>query len=108
MTLNYYLAKFRRLRLDTSGNWPVATLGKAPHKPILLLAVLDQIEEGTLKQNFVELTPDLGELFLLYWQLVMPPDRMRIGNLNATIDCPRLYRWLWKRSIAKCLLKSVC
>jgi putative restriction endonuclease len=40
---------------------------------------MDLIAEGTLTSNLVEPTPDLGELFSLYWSRVMPADRL--GNL---------------------------
>jgi putative restriction endonuclease len=41
--------------------------------------VIDLIAEGTVSANLIEITPDLGELFTLYWSRVMPPDQR--GNL---------------------------
>ena len=41
--------------------------------------VLDLFEQGSIRSNLLELTPDLGELFTRYWAKVMPPDRR--GNL---------------------------
>jgi len=40
---------------------------------------MDLFAEGSITTNLIELTPDLGELFTLYWARVMPPDQR--GNL---------------------------
>lgn len=79
MNLKFYEDKLRHLNQDRNGPWTETTNGRAPHKPFLLLAVLDLAEEGTLSENFIELSPDLGEIFSIYWAKVMPPDRS--GNL---------------------------
>ena len=62
--LTYYLNKIERLRIDRSHGIP------APHKPILLLAVIDLIEEGAITNNKIEPSPQLVESFLKYWHLV--------------------------------------
>jgi putative restriction endonuclease len=75
-----YAESFARLRTDTSAaRWSASTYHRAPHKPLLLLAVMDMFAEGTIAANLVELSPELGELFSLYWARVMPPDQH--GNL---------------------------
>jgi putative restriction endonuclease len=76
MTLDTYINQFSKLRSDQSATrWGPLTKHRAPHKPLLLLAVLDQFAEGTIKSNLIEVSPDLGELFTLYWARVMPPDQ---------------------------------
>lgn len=50
------------------------TRGAAPHKPVLLLAVLDEIERGNIRENFIELTPELVAAFRAYWRALVPPD----------------------------------
>lgn len=78
--LESYLEHFAKLHSDSSrSRWPATTYYRAPHKPALLLAVMDLIAEGTVSANLIEITPDLGELFTLYWSRVMPPDQR--GNL---------------------------
>jgi putative restriction endonuclease len=77
--LSFYLQKFSHLRTDRTGGWTAATRGQAPHKPILLLAVLDLFAQGRITINLIETTPELGELFAAYWSKVMPPERR--GNL---------------------------
>jgi putative restriction endonuclease len=55
--------------------WTDATKRKAPHKPILLLAVLDLVHRGFITLPFIDLTGDLvelNELFNLYWRRVVP------------------------------------
>lgn len=77
----YYLELFQHLNTDKSkSRWSEQTTFRAPHKPLLLLAVMDLFAEGTFTANFIELTPELGELFNLYWAKVMPMDRRR-GNI---------------------------
>lgn len=74
--IDHYLKTFSALRSDTSrSRWTAATKFRAPHKPLLLLAVIDLIAQGIIKTNFIEFTPDLGELFTLYWSCVMPSDQ---------------------------------
>jgi len=77
--LPLYLPKFSHLRTDRTGGWTAATQGQAPHKPILLLSVLDLFAQGRITTNLIEITPELGELFAAYWSKVMPPERR--GNL---------------------------
>lgn len=74
--IEHYINNFSTLRSDTSrSRWTAATKFRAPHKPLLLLAVIDLIAQGIIKTNFIEFTPDLGELFTIYWSRVMPPDQ---------------------------------
>lgn len=66
------------VKLNTSKNkthYTYSTKYQAPHKPILLLCLMDLIAQGNPPVNFFELTPDLIELFRDYWELVMPVDR---------------------------------
>ncbi len=58
--LSYYAKKFQRLRVDRAH-------GVAPHKPILLLAVIELFERGAMAENHIELTPQLNQTFLKYW-----------------------------------------
>ena len=74
--IDRYIKSFFNLRTDTSrSRWNETTKFRAPHKPLLLLAVIDLIAQGIIKTNFIELTPDLGELFNIYWSRVMPQDQ---------------------------------
>ena len=62
--LNDWLNRLAKLRVDRASKNP------APHKPLLLLAILDQIEEGSITSNIVKLTPELAFRFLGYWEVV--------------------------------------
>ena len=71
--LDRYTERFAGLRTDKSrSRWPVETMHRAPHKPLLLLCVLDLFERGEAGGNLIRLTPDLGELFLRYWTKISP------------------------------------
>jgi len=59
-------ARFAALSVDRAHGGP------APHKPLLLLAVLDLIEDGSLTADWVELSPELIETFQAYWHSVTP------------------------------------
>ena len=62
--LNDWLNRLAKLRVDRASKNP------APHKPLLLLAILDQIEEGSITSNIVKLSPELAFRFLGYWEVV--------------------------------------
>lgn len=62
-TLQKYVQKMKRLRVDRAH-------GVAPHKPLLLLAVIELIERGQIRDNKIYLSPDLAETFMKYWSKV--------------------------------------
>ena len=79
--LTTYVNKFANLNTDKSkSRWGEETYSRAPHKPLLLLAVLDLFAEGNIQTNLIELSEDLGELFAIYWAKVTPQDRL-YGNI---------------------------
>lgn len=78
--LDTYKRRFAKLHRDSArSRWPAITLHSAPHKPVLLLSVLDLFAQGSIQTNLIEPTLELGEIFTLYWSCVMPPDQR--GNL---------------------------
>jgi len=71
--LEKYLKKFANLRTDKNRNrYPPTTLHRAPHKPVLLLSVMDLIEQGVIAENFIEPSLDLVEAFNTYISMVLP------------------------------------
>ena len=59
-----YLKAFSKLRSDTStARWSAETNHRAPHKPFLLLAVMDLISLGIIQTNLIELKTDLMDTF---------------------------------------------
>ncbi|WP_059001187.1 hypothetical protein [Leptolyngbya sp. NIES-2104] len=58
--LQYYSIRFSRLRVDRAH-------GIAPHKPILVLTVIELIRTGTIKRNQIFLSSNLIETFLQVW-----------------------------------------
>ena len=62
-TLEKYVQKMERLRVDRAH-------GIAPHKPLLLLAVIELIERGQIQENTISLSPDLAETFIKYWSKI--------------------------------------
>jgi putative restriction endonuclease len=67
------------LRTDKTGGWNAGTQNQAPHKPFLLLAVLDLFAQGRITSNLIEINAELGELFAGYWSRIMPSNRR--GNM---------------------------
>lgn len=68
-----YIKKFAQLRTDKAkSRYPAITLYRAPHKPFLLLSVMDLIAQGIIIENFIEPSLDLLETFNNYWYSVMP------------------------------------
>ena len=61
-----YLQGFANLRTDKGRNrYPAVTLHRAPHKPFLLLSVLDLITQGMITENFIEPSFELIDTFNL-------------------------------------------
>ena len=72
--LETYLHRFSNLRTDRGRNrYPAATLHRAPHKPFLLLSVMDLIAQGAIAGNLIEPSFELVDTFNLYWSQIMPP-----------------------------------
>ena len=59
--LSYFIRRIESLRIGRAHG------ALAPHKPLLLLAVLDLIEAGEIQTNRIEPSPRLVEAFLRYW-----------------------------------------
>jgi RNA polymerase sigma factor (sigma-70 family) len=71
--LQKYLQLFGNLRTSKSHkHWGEDTLYQAPHKPLLLLSVVDLYADGELETNLIELSPVLESSFQHYWSIVMP------------------------------------
>ena len=78
-TLHKYLHAFAHLHRNK---------GLAPHKPVLLLSILDEIGRGHIMDNEIVLTVELVAAFREYWQtLPLPP-----GNWLERVQLP--YRYL--------------
>jgi putative restriction endonuclease len=78
--LDNYLESLRNLRTDKNRNrWSALTTHCAPHKPFLLLSVLDLIAQNGITSTLIEPSFDLAETFGRYWSRVMPPEKS--GNM---------------------------
>ncbi|MCK9419181.1 MAG: HNH endonuclease [Nitrospirae bacterium] len=75
LMLDTWLIKLANLRVDRASKTP------APHKPLLLLAILDQIEQGAILSNIIRLTPELAFRFLGYWEVVSSRGR-NVGRVE--------------------------
>jgi len=60
----YWLHKLANLRLSLSGGDP------APHKPLLLLVILEMAEKGEITSRNLRLSPDLAFRFSVFWSVV--------------------------------------
>ena len=73
MSLAQYLKSFSRLRTDKNRKrWSALTTYQAPHKPFLLLSIMDLISQGLIAQNFIEPSFELLDTFNTYWNSIMP------------------------------------
>lgn len=59
-----WLSKFSKLRVDRAKNGP------APHKPLLLLVLMELAEQDLLPEREILLTPELAFRFCTYWGIV--------------------------------------
>lgn len=62
--LNYYARKFVKLSVDRAR-------GIAPHKPTLLLSVIELIQQQKIQRNQIYLSPELIATFLKYWSTLV-------------------------------------
>ena len=75
MTLEHYCALFSKLTRAPGPVWTSSTRNRAPHKPLLLLAVMDLVARGVLSSRFISVTVELvelNELFTDYWRSIVP------------------------------------
>lgn len=71
--LQTYLHKLSNLRTDRGrSRYPANTVHRAPHKPFLLLSIMDLIAQGSITKNFIEPSFELVDTFNSYWNSVMP------------------------------------
>ncbi len=67
-SLKYYLHKLTHLRRDNK-------YGGAPHKPIMILSVISNIEIGLIKSNKIYITPELVGVFKDLWSNLVESER---------------------------------
>jgi putative restriction endonuclease len=60
----YWLNKLATLRIDRAHGNP------APHKPLLLLIIIEMAEKGEITSGEVTLSPDLAFRFSAFWSVV--------------------------------------
>ena len=68
-TPDQWLAKLAKLKVDRASGDP------APHKPLLLLVVLELAEQGLLPNQELALTPELAFRFNTYWSIIVASRR---------------------------------
>lgn len=76
--LEQYLKRFEKLRIDRSH-------GIAPHKPILLISILQAFQNNLITTPRIYLTPELVTLFKANWSLLV------ITNHDCRISYPFYY-----------------
>ncbi|EIJ44025.1 putative restriction endonuclease [Beggiatoa alba B18LD] len=69
MDLKNYLQKFTHLGIDKSKRKTMG--GDAPHKPLLLLSIIELINKGQIQQNQITLSPELIATFKENWLLLV-------------------------------------
>jgi predicted restriction endonuclease len=63
VTRERWLSRLAKLKIDLKGS-------PAPHKPLLLLVVIEMAEQGLLPKGTLQLTPELAFRFCTYWSIV--------------------------------------
>ena len=92
--ISFYIDAFHRLKRAIMKGM------KAPHKPLLLLAVMKLIEEGVIVENRVELSKTLVEQFNVLWEKYVD-DGNRHGSvmLCEGLEIEVLHKYPFKNSI---------
>ena len=72
--LEKYLQMLAKLRTDKGRDrYPAITCHHAPHKPVLLLSMIDLVAQGRITENLIEPSYELVDTFNTYWATIMPP-----------------------------------
>jgi putative restriction endonuclease len=80
----YWLHKLSTLRIDRAHGNP------APHKPLLLLVIIEMAENGEIGSREIQLSPDLAFRFSMFWSVVaqrrkQPPEvRLPFHHLGSS------------------------
>jgi putative restriction endonuclease len=94
--LGKYIHQFAHLRRAPNPVFTEATKNRAPHKPLLLLAVIDLVARGVIISPFIDVTVnlvELNELFSGYWRRIMP----HYKSSSIAFPFPRLHNEpFWK------------
>jgi putative restriction endonuclease len=87
MGLSKFVTAFSHLRTyKDRRKWSPLTAYQAPHKPFLLLSVMDLVAQGLVASNFIEPSLELVDTFNGYWESIMP-----LGSKgNMAYPFPRL------------------
>ena len=73
MDIEDYIEQFRKLnRSKNKSIWDERTQNGAPHKPFLLLIIIDHIRNGQIDSPSFSLTQDLIDDFRMYWNGILP------------------------------------
>jgi len=93
--LEKYLKSFSKLRTDKNRNrYPAIIDHRAPHKPFLLLSIIDLIAQGQITKNFIEPSYELVDTWNIYYSTIMPPG----SATSMAYPFPRLRSdGFWKR-----------
>ena len=82
--IEQYLQMFANLRTDKGrGRYPASTYRRAPHKPFLLLSVMDLVAQGRITENLLEPSYELVDTFNTYWAAIMPPGSATPANQES-------------------------
>ena len=74
--IDEFIHKLSHLRTDKNPKrWSALTTHQAPHKPFLLISIMDLIEQGQITANFIEPSFELLDTFNGYWRAIMPVHR---------------------------------
>ena len=73
MPLEEFIEKLSKLNTaKDSRYWSANTYHLAPHKPFLLLSIMDLIAQGLIPENFIEPSFELVDTWNRYWDAIMP------------------------------------
>jgi len=71
--IDEFIHKFSRLRTDKNRKrWSALTAHQAPHKPFLLMSIMDLLAQGEITGKFIKPSPELLETFNSYFSNIMP------------------------------------
>ncbi|MBI9045407.1 MAG: hypothetical protein JEZ06_13030 [Anaerolineaceae bacterium] len=99
LSSNTYIHQFSNLAINRNKKyWSEKTNFQAPHKPLLLLSVIDLYSEKFISDNMIKITHELQILFEKYWStlqytnrsgnIALPFFHLRSSSFWHLIPCP--------------------
>jgi hypothetical protein len=68
--IEYYISQLCNVRQNPGNTHPESSRGKAPHKPLLLITIINLIKRGIISKNKIEISDELENEYARLWRII--------------------------------------